>query len=126
MPIVDVPAATWSAEKRAAEMAAINNNCLHTIRSRLLQAYRDWWMLEILTKDQVQAALDVMTPAVYLPILDTARQRIEDIKADFGDAWDAAEYDKYLTGPYEYTIDPVTMRMELGNLRTAWQSEVPQ
>lgn len=121
MPIVDVPEAGWSAADRSREMLQLNNDCMHAIRSRLIQAYRDWWMLGILTREQIQDALDVMTPAVYLPILDVAKQRIEDIKSDFGDAWDAAEYDKYLTGPYEYTIDPQTMRMTLGNLRQAWQ-----
>lgn len=126
MPIVEIPPAQYDANEAGRRMLLSNNRCAERVLLAFVDAYRDWWQLESRTKEQTQAALDALTPAVYLPILDNARSWIEDIRDDAGDAWDGGNYDKYLTGPYEYTIDPVTMRLELGDLKPAWGGEVPE
>lgn len=126
MPIVEIPPAQYDAAEAGRQMLISNNRCAERVLLAFVDAYNDWWQLASRTKEQTQAALDELGPSVYLPILDNARAWIEDIKADAGTAWDAGNYDKYLTGPYEYTLDPETMRLTLGNLRPAWGGEVPE
>lgn len=126
MPIVEIPPAQFDAGKAGRGMLISNNRCAERVLICFTESYDDWWQLASRSKEDTQAALDYLTPQIYLPILNNAKEWIEEIKLDMGSSWDAGRYDKYLSSPYHYTINPETMRMVLGDLKPEWGGPPPE
>jgi len=123
MPFIPVPEelqSTYDARAEACDMLAANNRTSEQILLAFVAGYDAFWKFGVRTMEQTQLALDALGPSVYLLILQNAAAWIADMKEDAGEAWDAGRYDKYLSGPYSYTLDQQTMQLTLTGVADAW------
>lgn len=126
MPFIPVPdelQSTYDARAEARDMLTANNRTSEQILLAFVAGYNAFWKFGVRTMEQTQLALDALGPAVYLPILQNAAAWVADMKQDAGEAWDAGRYDKYLSGPYSYTVNQQTMQITLTGVADAWTEE---
>lgn len=123
MPFIPVPEdlqSTYDARAEARDMLSANNRTSEQILLAFVAGYDAFWKFGVRSMSETQQALDALGPSVYLPILLNAAAWVADMKEDAGEAWDAGRYDKYLSGPYSYTLDQQTMQLTLTGVTQAW------
>jgi hypothetical protein len=113
----ELPVKTFDANGYARELVSKFNRNEELQLLNYIESYNDFWQLGVISKDDMQASLDVLG-SVAIGMMVAAAEWIAIIKSKYGANWDT-QYDKYLSCPYSYIIDG-DGRFVLGDLNEAW------
>jgi hypothetical protein len=113
----ELPTQVFDANGYARELVQKFNRNEELQLLNYVESYKDFWQLGVVSKDDMQASLDVLG-GVAIAMMVAAAEWIAIIKSKYGVNWDA-QYDKYLSCPYFYIIDG-DGRFVLGDLNEAW------